>query len=356
MGQQVSTPRQRGFEKSWRLPQNRASMPNMNMRLIGKASLVLLVLAASSSFGWGRDGHKISGAIAAHYLTPKARAAVQSLLEEQSLADVSTWADEIRSDSSYRWANTLHYANIKPGESAFDLDRDCPKKGCVVSAITKYANVLRDKDSTRKKSVEALKFLVHFVGDVHQPLHASRARDKGGNDIKVEFFQNKTNLHRVWDSGLIRQTKKSWSEYATELQQAITPEQLAVWKSTDPALWATESWKLALSHAYEIPKDGQVGRSYFDRCIPVVDERLSMAGVRMATLLNSIFKEGVVGGALDEAAKPKEPSAVQAFVGSRKSKVYHHPDCSVVKQIKPHNLAEYDHAPENKRLHKGCPW
>ena len=117
---------------------------------------------------------------------------------------------------------------------------------------------------------------------LHQPLHVSRAKDRGGNDIKVEFFHNSTNLHRVWDSGLIRRAKKPWTEYAAELQVGITPEQLTEWKSIDPIEWATESYKLALSHAYAVPKDGQLGEAYFERCIPVVEKRLAMAGVRLA--------------------------------------------------------------------------
>ena len=120
----------------------------------------------------------------------------------------------------------------------------------MVSAIITYAKVLRSQDASPAERMEALKFLVHFVGDVHQPLHVSRARDRGGNDIKVEFFHDRTNLHRLWDSGLIRRTNKAWATCAAELQQAITPKQLAAWKSTDPVEWATESYKLALSHAY----------------------------------------------------------------------------------------------------------
>jgi len=202
--------------------------------------------------GWGRDGHRIIGTIATHYLTPEAKAAVTTFLGDQSLADVSTWADEIKSNRAYDWARPLHYANVQPGADGFNLKRDCPKEGCVVSAIIKYAKVLRSQDASPAERTEALKFLIHFVQDIHQPLHVSRARDKGGNDIKVEFFHDRTNLHRLWDSGLIRRTKKPWSAYAAELQQGITPEQLAKWKSTDPVEWATESYRLTLSHAYGV--------------------------------------------------------------------------------------------------------
>jgi len=264
----------------------------MNTRRIHRTALLVILFVASPCFGWGRDGHKIASAIATQHLTPEAKTAVTRLLGDQSIADVSTWADEIRSDPAYRWASPLHYSNVKPGEDAFDLKRDCPPEGCVVSAIIKYADVLRDKDADSAKKTEALKFLIHFVQDVHQPLHVSHASDRGGNDIAVEFFHNRTNLHRLWDWGLLSRTKKEWSVYAVELQQNITAEQLAKWQSIDPVEWATESYRLALSHAYSIPKDGKLGQAYFDRCVPVVNQRLAMAGVRLATLLNAIFKDG----------------------------------------------------------------
>ena len=214
--------------------------------------------------------------------------------------------------------------------------------------------MLQSEDATASEKTDALKFLVHFVGDVHQPLHVSRAKDKGGNDIKVEFFHNRTNLHRLWDSGLTRRTKKSWSVYAAELQQAITHEQLKAWSSTDPVEWATESYRLALSHAYAIPGDGQLGQAYFDRCIPVVNQRLAMAGVRLAVVLNRIFADGAGVSLGPETSPTREPAAGPAFVGSRRSGVYHYPGCSVVKRIKPENLVEYATAPRASGYTRGA--
>ncbi len=211
------------------------------------------------------------------------------MLGNESLADASTWPDEIRRERKH--TAPWHYANPAPGSDGFDLERDCPKEGCVVGAIIKYSHVLRDKKASRLERIEALKFLVHFVGDVHQPLHLGRARDRGGNDIKVTFFEDNTNLHSVWDSGMIRRTKKGWTEYATELSAKITPQQRAQYGTLDPVAWATESHKLAHSNAYPVPKDGRIGQGYLNKNIPVVNDRLSMAGVRLAALLNVIFDE-----------------------------------------------------------------
>ncbi len=237
------------------------------------------ILIPSVCFAWGRDGHRITGFIAAKHLTPQATAAVKNLLGDESLADVSTWADEIRREQK----NTapLHYANVDPGHDRFSLDRDCPEQGCVVSAIIKYSHILRNQNATRHDRVEALKFLVHFVGDVHQPLHVSHARDRGGNDIKVTFFENRTNLHSLWDSGMIRRTKKGWTEYAKELAANIAPQERLLYGTLDPVAWATESHKLAVSNAYAIPKDGRIGQDYLDEHFPVIERRLSIASVRL---------------------------------------------------------------------------
>ena len=259
----------------------------MNRRTITIALSAILI--PSVSFGWGRDGHRITGYIAERLLSPQARAAVHELLGEESLADVSTWADEIRRQR--RATAPLHYANVKPGSDGFELERDCPEQGCVVTAIIKYSKVLRNKKASQTERIEALKCVVHFVGDVHQPMHVSHARDKGGNDIKVTFFENRTNLHSLWDSGMIRRTKKGWTEYAKELAANITPQQQIQYGTLDPVAWATESHKLALSNAYALPKDGRIGQEYLDMNILVIERRLSMASVRLAALLNAVFDE-----------------------------------------------------------------
>ena len=247
------------------------------------------ILIPSVCFAWGRDGHRVIGFIANRYLTPQAAAGVRDLLGKQTLADVSTWPDEIRRERKH--TAPWHYANPAPDSDRFNLERDCPEEGCVVSAIIKFSHILRDKNASRQERIEALKFLVHFVGDVHQPLHLGRARDRGGNDIKVTFFENNTNLHSLWDSGMIWRTKKGWSDYATELAANITPQQRIQYATLDPVAWATESYLLARSHAYDVPKDGRIDQDYFDKNIPVIERRLSAAGVRLALLLNVIFDE-----------------------------------------------------------------
>ena len=260
----------------------------MNRRTV--ATVLLAILIPATSFGWGRDGHRIIGQIAEQFLTPNARAAVLDLLGDESLADVSTWADQVRSTPAYRWTAPMHYVNSPPDSEGYEAERDCADGCCVVGAIEHYADVLGDKQAPRPDRIEALKMLVHFVGDVHRPLHAGYGVDRGGNDVKVRFFNNDTNLHSLWDSGLIRRTQKSWTEYAAELHKRESIKTRAV-VNLDPATWAAESFNLAESNAYAIPGDGELGQEYFEKNIPVVEQRLGIAGVRLAGLLNEMFAE-----------------------------------------------------------------
>lgn len=228
--------------------------------------------------------------IAWSYLTPAGRARATALLDGQTLAEVSDWADAVRRDPAYAWTAPLHYANVPPGCSGFDLHRDCPDEGCVVSAIRRFAEDLRGSTGDRARKRDALRFLVHFVADVHQPLHVAYAGDRGGNEIRVEFFGSPMDLHEVWDSAILQYAGRPWREYAACLRARIGPVEVSTWSSsTDPGEWATESFRLAESVAYPIPPDRWLGFPYYHRALPVVEERLMAAGVRLGRLLNDVL-------------------------------------------------------------------
>jgi nuclease S1 len=263
----------------------------MTFLRIGLALAFSVAVGPHVGLGWGADGHKMVGAIAEHYLSPAATLRVRDLLYGGTLDDIATWADEIKSDRSCDYAKPLHYANPAPGADHFDMTRDVPPAGCVVTAIIDCAETLTRPNAPRGERIEALKFLAHFVGDIHQPLHLGNAHDRGGNDIKVEFFRNRTNLHRLWDSGLIRRVKNPWRDYAAELITRNDSDQVAEWSAElDPVAWANESILLARQYAYPIRGDRRLGQPYFDACIPIVDYQLRAAGVRLAALLNAIYE------------------------------------------------------------------
>jgi hypothetical protein len=255
---------------------------------------IVLALLGAPCLAWGPDGHRIIGDIAWSYLTDHAKAQVKDLLGELSLADACNWADEIRKDSTYDWAKPLHYVNVPRDAATVSMQRDCESGQCVIGAIKKYSDVLRSTDATRQQRVEALKFLAHFVGDIHQPLHVSYADDRGGNQVKVTWFgQPDWNLHRVWDDGLIKHWLGSDGQARVqELRKAITDQRVKRWRaSLDPADWANESLTITRRLYRELPANRQLDEMYYKRNVSRFEERLAAAGIRLAALLNDIFPE-----------------------------------------------------------------
>lgn len=161
----------------------------------------LLLAAPTAAFAWGPNGHRIVGRIAENHLTDEASRAVACLIGPESLAQVSTWPDEIRSDPAWKKSAPWHYISIDDGETLTTTQRD--PAGDVLEALQRFEAALRDPQATPDAKREALKFLVHFVGDVHQPLHVGRRDDLGGNRVEAFWFAEKTNLHSVWDFQLI---------------------------------------------------------------------------------------------------------------------------------------------------------
>jgi hypothetical protein len=240
---------------------------------------------------WGPSGHRIVALIAVRHLTPQARAGVQSLLGNTNLAAVANFADFVRDlrPETSRW----HFADIPSNAAAFDPARDCrliPNRGdCAVAAIERFRAVLADTSAPQARRAEALKFLVHLVGDIHQPLHCGDPANLGGNTIAVKFFGRSTNLHRLWDSGIIAQAGISDQEFADELEQSLAPSEIEALQVGTPVDWANESHALAVSNAYKIPPSKRLGMAYYDKNSPVVDDRLLQAGLRLARILNEAF-------------------------------------------------------------------
>jgi hypothetical protein len=252
-------------------------------------------LAAAPAWGWGATGHQIVGEIAWRHLDSKAQAEVARLLagDDETLAYASTWADRVRSDHAYDWASPLHYINGPQGAEDLDLARDCAEpRGCVVGAIERFRAVLADPDAPLAERREALKWVAHFVGDVHQPLHASYAEDRGGNRLLVTFFGEPVNLHYLWDNSIISRYLggwwkfRSWKGWAERLDACTTTQEMRAWADSTPLDWADESFDLARSHAYAARAGDDLAESYYYRNLPVVELRLRQAGVRLAAVLN----------------------------------------------------------------------
>ena len=241
-----------------------------------------LSMAAVAAQAWGTEGHQVIALIAQSRLTPQASAAVARLLALEpgaSLVSVSTWADEHRNPATAPW----HYVNFPHGSCVYDAQRDCPDGHCVVVAIRQQMAVLASAASDAHK-LTALKYLVHFVGDVHQPLHAGFLDDRGATRYSLEEFMRGSNLHAVWDSGLIQYLGETPEALASRVQSLTD----AGWVSNlDPANAAEESCRIvALPGFYP---EHRIDQHYIDRFTPLMEQRLATAGGRLAGLLNRVF-------------------------------------------------------------------
>ena len=247
----------------------------------------MLVCVSASAFAWGPTGHRVVGRIAENHLSPKARKSVQDLLGPVTLAEASTWADEIRSDPAWKHASSWHYINVEDGESIASAKRK--RQGDILRALERFSEVLRDSHSSKSEKAEALKWLVHLAGDIHQPLHVGKLKDLGGNKVQVFWMPSKdrTNLHAVWDDLLIDSLRLSFSELTAFVDRA-TAREIATWQKSSFLEWAEESLQ-ARGRAYEID-NGRVGYEYAHRHMQYVRVRLLQAGIRLAGLLNSTFK------------------------------------------------------------------
>lgn len=261
----------------------------MRTARIAIASILLWGVSLPAS-AWGPNGHRIVGQIAENHLTDAARIGISELIGRASLAQVSTWADEIKSDPAWRHASPWHYVNAPPGQTIEKAHKS--PSGDVVEAIQRFERVLRDRGSARKERVEALRFLVHFVGDIHQPLHAGYASDRGGNDIRVRWFGESTNLHTVWDEDLVEYQRLSFTEWVRFFGHA-EPGEIETWRRSNVYDWARESRSM-LPAVYDFgdsrsERSPYLGYDYIFKHADGVRLRLLQAGIRLSGMLNDIF-------------------------------------------------------------------
>jgi hypothetical protein len=248
--------------------------------------LIFLVLCPAS-FGWGSEGHQIIATVAEDHLDQTTLVMIQSLIGNNHLYSIASWADDVRGErpDTKGW----HYADI-PMHGRYDARRDCAlPESCVVAKINDLVKVLTDKNAPREQRAEALKFVVHFVGDIHQPLHAV-GDGKGGNSIRVRFLGDdrcgryECNLHGVWDTSMILQTGMSRQDYTQHLEGLIRSENLASSNAGTPEQWANESHRLA--SAAWVANGTNLDERYYQTEIKVIDRQMALAGLRLARLLN----------------------------------------------------------------------
>jgi hypothetical protein len=266
--------------------------------------LVIAGVAAACCSGpalaWGKTGHRVVAAIADTQLSGLARAHVREILGPgESLDEAATWPDDMRSDPSAFWQKTAtpwHYVTV----DGITYDH-APPEGDALQALDHFTKVLEDPAASLADKQLALRFVVHLVGDLHQPLHVGKCCDRGGNDVKVTWFGKPTNLHAVWDSSLVDEEQLSFTELAAKLERHISDRQLIAWWDVNPRDWASESAELRDSlypGPSDRPKDAKakaavpdLSFSYAYRFTPLMERRLSQAGVRLAAYLNWVFAQ-----------------------------------------------------------------
>lgn len=259
-----------------------------------QAMALLLVLLTplrptdDAGLRWSIKPHRVVARIAEARLTPTARGAVRRLLGTASLADVSNWADDIRGKrpNTANW----HYVNIPLADSVYRPAVHCPR-GCVIRAFEAQHAVLADARRAAAIRTEALKYLVHLVADVHNPMHAGDRGDRGGNDLVVWYGARRTNLHAFWDSGLLSAARLSEDALVDRIRGRLrTRRDLDTITSGSFVTWALESHDVARDVAYrELPDDYRLDRAYVDRSLPALEEQLLRAGVRLAAVLNALL-------------------------------------------------------------------
>lgn len=249
--------------------------------------LCLLISPFVSAEDWGKTGHRVVGEIAAQHLTKKTQRAIKKLLEGKSLAYVSTYADEVKSDANYKKYSPWHYVNLPLDKEYKDVVP--PEQGDIVQALNFCIAQLQKKQLSRADKIFALTFLIHLVGDAHQPLHVGKKEDRGGNRHDVKWFGKNSNLHRVWDSEMINSYGMSYSELANNLVPIFASINPALSEQLNPLVWIQESQNAVRTIYANTPQNSQLGYDYSYQYFPLVQKRLYLAGIRLAALLNQIF-------------------------------------------------------------------
>jgi nuclease S1 len=263
-----------------------------NLRLMRKFALTALTLWCVPAFPWSLEGHRLVARLAEGMLTTAARARLAAILHaDESLASVAGWADDVR--PFRKQTEPWHFVDIPITRSHLEMQRDCPQGNCIIGKINDFRTLLQEKSTSSEQRHEALLFLVHFAGDLHQPLHCSTNDDRGGNDTAVRFRGQAMNLHRLWDRALLERMPAE-DELYLKLRRSITPEQIAEWSQGTAADWAEESFQVSRQVTYgNLPKVApaktmEIPDAYEKMAEPIIERQLEKAGVRLASLLNDI--------------------------------------------------------------------
>lgn len=235
---------------------------------------------------WGQTGHRVIGEIAYKNLTKKAKRNLEKLLKNEGLALISTYADEIRSDRKYSKFGPWHYVNFKD-EETYEASEKNPN-GDLIAGIGKCQKIISDSNASKEDKVFYLKLLVHLIGDLHQPLHAGRGKDRGGNSIRLKWFRANTNLHSVWDTRMIESYGMTYTELTSNLNKFSKQEIKTIQKGS-VLDWVKETRIITMKVYNSVKADENLSYRYMYDHFGTVKEQLQKGGLRLAKVLNDLF-------------------------------------------------------------------
>lgn len=257
------------------------------MKLISYVAIIVFFITPRSSYSFDKIGHRVCADIAQHLLSDKSQKKINELLGSETMAEASTYVDEMRSNPDEFWqkkSTAFHYVTV-PDDTTY-LKVGAPKQGDAMTALTHYSTVLLDTKAQHDDQVLALKFIIHIIADLHQPLHVGNGNDRGGNDVKIKNFGHFTNLHHVLDTELIDSQKLSYTEWSDWLRRKISQQEITLWSHSTPLDWIAESKEIRLKI---YPKSQKIGWDYQYQNLPIIKKRMEQAGLRIASYLNGLF-------------------------------------------------------------------
>ena len=252
--------------------------------------VIFIVLSIFSSLNWGSTGHRVIAEVATNYLTDNARFKINKILDGETLVNASTFADDIKSDSRYDKYYDWHFLNMELDD---EYEEIIPSdKGDVYLAINQCIDIIESDSASDSDKSFYLKLLVHFVGDLHQPLHIGRYEDRGANRIYVKWFGRNSNLHRVWDSEMINSHNMSYSELALNLPNPdflILTEKAKGFERNDILNWVDEIHEYTNKIYRDVSIDDKLGYEYQYKNFGTVKDLLLIGGIRLSKILNYLF-------------------------------------------------------------------
>lgn len=258
-------------------------------------SFTMILSGSGIIFGWGQKGHDTTAAIAEKHLTEITKKAVKELLDGHSPVYYANWLDNASHTPEYAYSKTWHYKNVD-SDKTFETAPKI-KEGNIVDAIYEQVDVLRDSSKSHEEKSLALKMVIHFLGDIHQPMHIGHASDRGGNRWVVQYFKSDTNLHSVWDSRLPESGHKwSYSEWVSQLDRLSEKEEKEILEGGTPDSWGKETYEICKEIYDKTPQGTNIQYDYIADWTPTVEKQFLRGGLRLADLLNSIFDSEYVPG------------------------------------------------------------